>query len=482
MKQERAVNLRYIPEPYKSWTASQRDIVSCLYSHERNSRNVNQEITHIKKYIERTETAFPQYKSLLAKILSRPRAVETTKGEAGVIQLGRSFLGPMSSECRLSVLIPAKEEELTIYDTLASYAQQKDKNGNPLDTRLWEINVLVNMKEGEKFDLTYDEIMRFKQDFPHTRVNAVEVQFEKSWAKVGMARKLISDIILKRTLARGKDYKKPLYLQSDDADLIWVDPKLARTVIETLDTKNNLDAVVGYQEKFLRLIANVEFVFLSRRFWDIMTTQVFSHLLKGTVSPEQRDFHWSRPFTYGTNTAFTAEALALIGGYNWDGVIGEDLDIGKRISLLRGRNVNGTLIPNIDSVGLVKTRSNSSPRRYIWELAKTRGNAYSESNFQNGELRKVPLDQMIALVPERYRRLNESTKRYFEKELWFLYESLRQMMPNSELAKKIAHRTLMLIGFKSQDIEITNDEIHILNTENFSRALEEYRKRKGITV
>lgn len=480
-----ALDYSLVPQPYCGWLMQRPDILRGDYAYTPGrpvDRSPQREIAATQAYFAWMNKQFPEYMELIEYVIRNPVSLTREEGIAGVKMIGRRDLSPMEHQCRVAVVIPAKDEENSIYQTLELYSKQQTQEGKPLDPRLYELDILVNTREGEDFDRTYDEIMRFKNDYPQIHVNALEVEFQKSWAKVGLARKLMSDIVLARSLQRKVFYRTPLYLQSDDADLIWVDPRQIRTVIDTFDQQPHLDTLTGYQEKFLPYIANFEFIFLSRRFWDLMTAQANHYLHQGRIAPKDRDFHWSRPFTYGTNTAITAEAYALIGGYDWDSAVGEDLDLGRRVSLLRGRVVNGTFTPELSTIGIIRTRTNSSPRRYLWSLIKETGNPYSEGNFQNSEVRKLSMDDMAKAIPPQYLRLTKDNKGIYEKELWFLYETTRRIIPDRELAKLITRRALVLMGFHPQDIEVTDSEVHILNVDNFSKAMEDYRQRKGIKI
>lgn len=474
-------DLRLVPQPYASWVDSRTDIMrGDRVFEKRDRRKISDEEAAIEQYFSWMRRDYKDYMKFIQHIFDNPHNDSPEQGIAGIAQLGRRSINPMDPECRLAVIIPAKHEERNIYKTLSSYADQVDKNGNPFNPKLWEINIIVNTKDADRPDKTYEEIIRFKNDYPHIKINALEITVEKSWARVGFMRKAITDISLFRSNARVQR-TGPLYIESDDADLIWVDRHLADTVISTFDLHPELDSLTGYQEKDLRAIAEVEHVFLSRRFWDIMTAQAFKYLAEGKIPAETRDFEWSRPFTYGVNTAHTAEAHALIGGYDWDGIVGEDLDIGKRISLLRGKIENGQFVPELRSLGLMRTRTNSSPRRYLWGLYKNIGYIYSKDNFAKEDMRTLDQTEMINSMPQVYRRITEENKRFYEKELWFLYENLRKMVPNQRAAKRIAGRTMILLGFKHTDFEVTDDGIGIISSRNFSEAMAEYRKRKPYT-
>lgn len=482
----RCVDFGLVPEPYRGWLLQRPDILAGQYSFIPNRadlrRNPQAEVKAEMAYFNWMQRTFPQYMALLDRILMDPQSVEEEAGVAGVVRIGRRDISPMNCECRVAVVIPAKDEEITIYNTLEGYVIQLDRSNASIAPETFEVNVLVNTAGKEPHDRTFDEVARFKHAHPQLRVNVLEVKFEKRWGRVGMARKLVTDLVLKRALQRQSFYREPLYIEQEDADLVWVDPRQVATIIDSFDQHPELDVLIGYQEKYLRLMANVEFIFMSRRVWDLMTAQAFSYLKKSRFLPETCDFNWTRPFTYGTNTAITAEIYSLIGGYDWNGIVGEDLDIGKRVSLLRGRIRDNRYHWELATLGLMRTRINSSPRRYLWALINDCGCPYSKANFQNGDLRKVTLEEMVQAIPERYLRLTEDNKRFYEKELWFLYESLRKIIPDRDLAEFIMRRSLLCIGFKHRDFEVEGDQVCIRNAANFSDAMEQYRRIKGVPI
>lgn len=78
--------------------------------------------------------------------------------------------------------------------------------------------------------------------------------------------------------------------------------------------------------------------------------------------------------------------------------------------------------------------------------------------------------------------IEQDNKRFYEKELYFLYESLRKIVPDGDMDERIAKRTLNLMGFRPEDIQIHGDQISILNTVNFSRCMKHYRQTQGIPI
>lgn len=472
-------DLSMVPDKYQGWLRERFDILNNEYATERTERNPNRQLEAVESYLGWNADAFPEYADLVLSILDDSRGDVVYENIAGAREVRRRSIFPMNPNCRVSINIPAKGEEAQIIQTLASYAIQTNKKGEPLDPSLFEFNVLVNTNTRDLFDSTYDRITDFKDRYPFLKINTFEVMFEDSWARIGMVRKLLNDITLAR--AANAKLEHALYLESDDADIVWADPKQVISIVDALDKEPNLDGVVGYQEKFLKAISDIEFTFMQQRIWDMIMVQVSKYVQNEKLPLEKRDFENTRTYTFGTSSAVYAETFALAGGYNWDAKVAEDLDLGKRISLLRGEVKNGVFVPDTSTIKMINTRTNTSPRRYIHGLYRDVSQIYSDEAFQNPEARELSLAEMMNAIPDRYRRLTPDSARFFEKELWHQYYELRQMIPDNALAQKIMRRALLPL-FETDDVEVTEDEVHIKETRNFSARLAQFRESKGISA
>lgn len=423
-------------------------------------RNVSREREEIKRFLDGLKTSDPEHFALISSLKEK--------------------VAPMSPKTRAAVNIPAWMEGKNLYRLLQEYSKQVDKNGNLLDPDLFEINIIVNRKTGTPSDESVSEIERFKTDAERAgrvlHINYVDVELPEDRANVGNARRIITNLTLLRSLARDNQYG-PLYIESEDADLLDVDPNTVSNIITKLDRTPHLDAVRGIQDRTPSVMMENDFLFLYRRMQD------FKELLlrRAAFRPENNpryNFNWNRVITGGWNTAYTAEAYVLTGGYNPYQTKGEDMMIGERISMLRG---DGT-IPNTYVVGKVASRSNSSPRRYIYEVASGKA-AYGES-FEdpavNERIRTTPPEELMRLI-SNFSRVSERNKATFENMINNEYAFIKTMTPNGGEATKVTSFIMTWLGFKKSDYEFGADgRIKITNIENVKNALEDYRKRHKV--
>ncbi len=160
-------------------------------------------------------------------------------------------------------------------------------------------------------------------------MNVLDIEFLIETGNVGMARKLLTDILLQRSLNR-PNQTGPLYLESADADVLEIDKHTLMKRIQRLDSKAYLDAVAGRLDFCPKILMQNDYLFFFLR-----AKKIAKVLLRDyTLRPDRNnDFSfYNRVATSGWNTAFTAEAYALIGGY-LPVKRGEDTDIGRRISI-----------------------------------------------------------------------------------------------------------------------------------------------------
>lgn len=493
-------SLERVPNPYIGWLSERYDITDGEYAGVRTERSLESQRNAINTYLSWNAEEFPDYANLVNTIMTHPHGDEDLGQCAGIEHIKRRSIEPMDERCRISVCIPAKGEQGQIRDALLTYAvQTTDKNGTPLAPSTYEFFVLVNTNTRDPLDRTYEEVMEFKRAHPQIRVSVCEVVIQNEWARIGFVRKLLYDLVLVR--ASQAQLRAPLYLHGNDADAMQADPQQLVTDTKVLDENPNLDAVVGYQEKYPSLLSQTEFIFMQQKVWNLNFIQGARYLEQQKVDLYGRAYRRRGPFFMvdnqkmrtvfedsrvwmcGNSNTVTAEALALIGGYNWDMIVGEDLDIGKRISLLRGGyDDDGIFTPNIGTVRLVNTRTNGSPRRFVNGIAKQIQYVYSDEAFQDGRLREETLESMMRAVPPQYCRLTEASKGLFECELWHLYDELRRVIPDPVLARRIMSRSLSFL-FEPGDVEITDtNDVHIHYIGNFSQRLEQYRQSQGVTI
>ncbi len=391
---------------------------------------------------------------------------------------------PMDENCRVTVNIPAYREEAIIYNTLEEYTKQVDADGKKLDPSVYEINVLVNMEEGDTPDRTAEEVKRFSADHPEFKIHVANIIFPKGKGGVGATRKALTDAVLQRSTKRPAQ-AGPLYIESEDADHTKVDRKTVVNVIEKLDKNPQLDALRGVQDRTPEIMMQNDLFFLSRRAWDFGEIEMRRQKYR-PESSDTADFTWNRVITGGWNTAYTAESYALINGYDPDMKMGEDMFIGQSISVLRGStDADGKVKPNTSTITTVKSRTDSSPRRFLMSFIAGKG---PYDDFGNtDEEKKLRAKKMEDLLSEAspYAELSESNKPRLEQEMRGLGNFMLERTPDEAAFRKSFGRVLFFLGFKKGDFDlsITKDadgknhvEIKVNKIDNVKAALEDYKK------
>ncbi|MDE2025324.1 MAG: serine/threonine protein kinase, partial [Patescibacteria group bacterium] len=406
---------------------------------------------------------------------------------------GTETMQPMADACRVAVNIPTWMEGRTIYDTLRRYVVQTDRQGNEIDPDLWEVNICVNRKTGTAPDNTVEEIQRLINDINGQRltqgqkplhINYIDVEFDPPYNNVGNARKVITDMALMRSMARTGQTQQ-LYMESEDADLTSSDPHLISNLIHKMDTNPQLDAVQGTQDRMPEVLMQHDYLFVRRRLDDFRKLLLRDKRFRNVNDPSY-NFRWNRIYTSGWNMSYTAEAYALIGGYHPLQEMGEDLEIGEKLSIIRG----GPGKPNLDIVGSVPTRYDSSPRRFLSELLMQR-HAYAPGNFMDEEvnalIKNASLNELLANVQD-FARITDANRPQFEKLILGTINWATVMVPK-QFREQYIHDLMFWLGFKrglvkgdgqvviEPDYAITPKGVRITNWNNIERALHNYRTR-----
>ena len=362
-------------------------------------------------------------------------------------------LPPMLSECRVAIQIPAHNEEMNIYHTLKQWASQLSLEGELFEPSIYEINVLNNGPRGYKRDKTLAEVERFQKDFPYVNMNVLDIEFLIETGNVGMARKLLTDILLQRSLNR-PNQTGPLYLESADADVLEIDKHTLMKRIQRLDSKAYLDAVAGRLDFCPKILMQNDYLFFFLR-----AKKIAKVLLRDyTLRPDRNnDFSfYNRVATSGWNTAFTAEAYALIGGY-LPVKQNESYDMKRRMSIMRGTADNqGRFIPNTYTVEKIFTRMQSSPRRHIHAVAKdTRPNLDFADMQRMAEIRELNPYAMASTLP--YERLSQENIAVFEEVLTKQWQFFARTVKNPANRLRVFRRLMLFLGFGRYQISENED-------------------------
>lgn len=442
------------------------------------SRDVNREQKRIKAYIDSLP---PHEKARLESF------IET--------------LAPMENNCRIAITIPAYHEEKGIYDTLIEWGNQVDKKGEKLDPRSYEINIVVNREEDKEADETLNEVLRFKEQNPSLRVNVVDMVFPKGEGGVGAARKLITDLTLLRSLKRGDKQEGALYLETEDADLLEIDRRAIYNLITKFDQKPNIDGLRGKQDLAPEVLKEHDFLFFDRRAERFTEYLLRDHRLRPDKNPYASQ-PWNGVILGGWNCAYTAEAYALIGGYQ-PVRVGEDVDIGYRISVLRGEKMpSGAVLPNTRAIDTVRNIGQSNPRRFVYSLVTGKHAYHTFGEHEIDEaIRHNDPKTVMQNATEGY-RITEDNKKMFEKVLTDTRSMVQDAVKDPLMQQKLFSRLMTVLGFGKYktlqgidgefrisgtlsakeedgwklDYRVDNEgKVHIDNIGNIANALEQYR-------
>jgi len=386
-------------------------------------------------------------------------------------------MSPMGDKCRVAINVPAWMEGSNLTNWLEQFTAQVDKYGNPLDPELYELNVIVNRKTGTEADDSVEVIEAFVAKFKQIhgfspKVNYYDIELDPPNNNVGYSRKLITDAVLVRSLKR-QDQASSLYIETEDADVVHADPRTVHNLIEKFDSNPQLDALRGKQDRDPSQLQNNDYLFMRMRamqFFEVLARQ------KRFQEPNNPawNYTWNRVVTGGWNTGYTAEAYADIDGYD-NVVLGEDMPIGQRISMIRGDGV----VPNLEVVGTVRTRSDSSPRRYIQEIINGRG-AYAEFDNEedNKEIREKSIDELMKVI-KSHARISEENSADFASFLDVILGWSETVTGGSEAeTEAMTRRILFMLGFKKDDYEIiSGTHINFKSWQNFKSSLDRYRVR-----
>lgn len=411
----------------------------------------------------------------LTKYLDRQKEINGTHYQ--MIERMVGAMAPMDDKCRVSANVPAWMEAANLKHFLEEYTHQVDTSGTELDSSLYEVNVLINRKSGTAPDNSIDVINSFVQDFQSShgfkpQVNYYDIELDPPFNNVGYARKLLTDAVIMRSTQR-PNQSSPLYIETEDADMVHIDPRTVINLIEKLDQNPHLDAVRGVQDRSPEYLIRNDMLFIRRRSADFFEMLASKKQYRDPVAPDW-NFTWNRIVTGGWNTGYTAEAYAMIDGYE---VVetGEDMSVGEKITMIRG---DGS-VPNLEVVGKVYTRADSSPRRFIHEILTDQG-AYAGDNFSNEEVNQLIRDNSIDSALEsinKYSRINGSNIGAFNDFLQWQLGNAASVTPSKAERDQLMKRLVFWLGFKQDDYDIVGDEVVIRSLDNVKLSLENYRHR-----
>lgn len=228
-----------------------------------------------------------------------------SRGESSVLlnyRHGSLVLAPMSTDCLLSVVIPARDERETIGEALRALAGQRHLDGSSLDQDSYEVIVLANNCEDE----TAAVARAAQLLYPALRLHVIEAHFPPALAHIGVARRALMDAASARFHGVGRPGG---VIVSTDADTI-ADPFWLAHTLRAVEA--GADAVGG------RIVVGPDWDASDERtrqyhLRDVGYRMLVSELV-ARLDPDPAD-PWPRHFQhFGPSLAVTAAAYELAGG------------------------------------------------------------------------------------------------------------------------------------------------------------------------
>lgn len=216
--------------------------------------------------------------------------------------MNHSVLPALSAGCRISVVIPARDEEQTIGATLAALTTQCDVDGSALPRGLFDITIFANRCS----DRTGAVVRRLATRTPEIPITVIEDSGAAVTAHIGTARKHVMDLAATRFLAAGMPGGIVASIDADTvADNYWI-AWIAREM-------RGRDAVAGHvtiaAADRQRLLAPVRLLYAR----ELAYRRAFADI-ESLVDPLPHDPYPRHASFVGASFAVTAGTYVAAGG------------------------------------------------------------------------------------------------------------------------------------------------------------------------
>jgi hypothetical protein len=324
---------------------------------------------HLEDYLsdpwlrDRTDQAALGRQSRADREAARRYLASQTPEWRHLVREHAAALPALPETTRLVVFLLAENEAALIEQCLAAIATDLVSSGLQHDAEI----VVVRQ---HRADVAPDDTAQLVSDWAllhraQVTVRLIEVEWPAGCKTfLPLSRKLAVDVTVERAVAAERQV--PLYFISEDADVEWIERGRARHVVTAFDDRPHLDALRGWHLRSLDLLEYLP-LFVERLTW-----RACEHALSDPrLRPERNrryTFAWNRVVTAGWNVAFTLEAYVLAGGYTTTVELFEDMDLGQRISVMRGAWTDSGFVPGTQTVAWMPFEACSDGRRALAAL------------------------------------------------------------------------------------------------------------------
>ncbi len=207
------------------------------------------------------------------------------------------------SQCRTSIIIPARDEAGNLDDTLRAAINQIDLNKRRLDPRTFEILVLANNCTDESAAVA----RRWSRRANLPPVHIAEINLPESEAHVGRARRILMDEALRRL--RGRRAENDGVIASTDADTRVAPDWIAATLYEIDSGAEAVGGRILIKKDRIGDTSAARRYYLRDAAFYLLITEL-EHLL----DPQPHDPFPRHHHHFGASFAVTAETYERSGG------------------------------------------------------------------------------------------------------------------------------------------------------------------------
>ncbi|UKT64778.1 glycosyltransferase [Pedobacter mucosus] len=208
------------------------------------------------------------------------------------------FPKAVKQNLKISVIVPVKDEEEFIFNTLEALRLQEDHFGNPLDKNIYEVLILINNSTDESFLICTE----FALNHPEFNLQIANINLSKEIAFIGTVRKMMMDEACERLMSIGANKG---IIASTDGDS-EVDKNWVYCIINEME--KGVD-VVGGRIYPKQVPEDTRWPHLRDVTYRFLASKLESIIDQSTYDP------WPRHFQcYGASVAVTCEIYQKVGG------------------------------------------------------------------------------------------------------------------------------------------------------------------------
>ncbi len=431
-----------------------------------------------------------------------------SKGYLDELEEVNRSLPPMSEKARMTVVIPAFNEEAKIEKTLRSWINQQGFRGDDFDPEQIEVIVLVNRPNSNtSFDRTRQVIEGLKREpsFAGFAIHVVEKTFNFQsnletvasrdgraikvlpGVRMGMVYKYAADLALLRNASRKDQERKASHLiRTGGADVFGRNPYFASRVFSVFEDNPALEQYVSRSDYHPSIYRKLPLLHFAQRLNEMMNLQ-----------------YTRRKSNIGLGT-YRMAIYAEAGGFDPGKDIREEIDLSYRIrKIIEREEKQGIKARERQLV----VNALDDPRRAIATIWAGKPITQLYDSWADQEVRRIDVaDVLKKRVPKQARLTKENVEKQVEAVFRFYFRYLldspsmariprkQKVLRAYNLATRYLNRSLKVLGVDNYEISHKKDlaieygksdrqlaeniSVSVKDISELKRLVKRYPKRK----